>query len=98
MKTLEDREAALNEAMTGDRERGDALRTDLEERERTLTERKIRLASLEEKREADRKTLARLEASLGDHAREIAARTATRRPANGRRRRSPPRSPPRRRR
>ena len=45
----------------GDRERGDALRADLEERERRLTERKVRLASLEEKREADRRALARLE-------------------------------------
>jgi chromosome segregation protein len=48
----------------------------LEERERDLTERKIRLASHEEKWEADRRTLARLEASLGDHTREIAARKA----------------------
>jgi chromosome segregation protein len=76
IKAIEAKETALNEAMAGDRERGDALRTDLEERERNLTERKVRLASLDEKREADRKTLARLEASLGDHAREIAARTA----------------------
>ena len=76
MKVTEDKEAALNGAMAEDRERGDALRADLEEREHTLTERKIRLASLEEKREADRRTLARLEDSLLDHSREIAARTA----------------------
>ena len=76
MKVTEDKEAALNGAMAEDRERGDALRADLEEREHTLTERKIRLASLEEKREADRRTLARLEDSLVDHSREIAARTA----------------------
>ena len=75
MKAIEAGETALKGAMAGDRERGDALRTDLEERERSLTERKVRLASLEEKRDADRRTLARLEASLGDHTREIAART-----------------------
>ncbi len=76
MKAIEAEEEALNGAMDGDRERGDALRADLEERERRLTERKVRLASLEEKREADRRALARLESSLGDHARQIAARTA----------------------
>jgi chromosome segregation protein len=76
MKAGEAKEAALNGAMAVDRERGDALRTDLEERERALTGQKVRLASVEEKWEADRRTLARLEASLGDHAREIAARTA----------------------
>jgi chromosome segregation protein len=76
MKAIEGKEAELNGAMAGDRERGDALRADLEEREQTLTERKVRLASLEEKREADRRTLARLETSLVDHSREIAARTA----------------------
>jgi chromosome segregation protein len=76
MKAIGTKEAVLNAAMADDRERGDALRADLEERERSLTEWKIRLASLEEKWEADRRTLARLETSLGDHAREIAARTA----------------------
>jgi chromosome segregation protein len=76
MKAIEAKEAVLNAAMAGDRERGDALRADLEEREHALTERKVRLASLEEKREADRRTLARLEASLVDHSREIADRTA----------------------
>ena len=76
MKTVEDKEAALNSAMAGDRERGDAIRADLEEREQALTERKVRLASLEEKRDADRRTLTRLEASLVDHSREIAARKA----------------------
>jgi chromosome segregation protein len=76
MKAIGAKEAVLNAAMADDRERGDALRADLEERERILTEWKVRLASLEEKREADRRTLAHLEASLGDHAREIASRTA----------------------
>ena len=76
MKAIEGKEAALNSAMAGDRERGNALRADLEEREHALTERKVRLASLEEKWEADRRTLARLETSLVDHSREIAARTA----------------------
>jgi chromosome segregation protein len=76
MKAVEDKEAALNSAMAGDRERGDALRADLEERDQALTERKVRLASLEEKRDADRRTLTRLEASLVDHSREIAARKA----------------------
>jgi chromosome segregation protein len=76
MKILEGREAALNEAMAVAREKWDALRTDLEERESALTEQKIRLASLEEKRESDLKTLARLETSLTDHSREIETRTA----------------------
>ncbi len=76
MKAVEAREAELNSAMAVDRERGETLRSDLEERERALTERKVRLASVEEKWEADRRALARLEASLGDHAREIAARMA----------------------
>jgi len=76
MKAIEAKEAVLNAAMAGDRERGDALRADLEEREHALTEQKVRLASIEEKREADRRTLARLETSLVDHSREIAARTA----------------------
>ena len=75
LKTLEEREAALNREMETVRQRWDTLRADLEERERTLTERKIRLASLDEKREADLKTLVRLEASLADHTQEIAART-----------------------
>jgi len=76
MKAIEGKEAALNGAMAGDRARGDALRADLEEREHALTERKVRLASVEEKREADLRTLARLETSLVDHSREISARTA----------------------
>jgi chromosome segregation protein len=76
MKALEEREAALNRAMAGARERAESLRADLEEKERTLTEQKIRLASLEEKREADLKTLARLEAALADYAREHRNRLA----------------------
>lgn len=76
METLERREAALNEAMTVARARWDALRTDLQERESALTEQKIRLASLEEKREADRRTLARLETSLTDRSREIETKMA----------------------
>jgi len=76
METLEGREAALNEAMAVTCTRSDALRTDLEERENALTEQKIRLASLEEKREADLKTLARLETSLTDRSREIETRIA----------------------
>jgi len=76
IKSLEERETALNGEMETLRQRGDALRADLEERERALTEQKIRLASLEEKREADLKTLIRLEASLADHSQEIANRTA----------------------
>ena len=75
MKTLEGREEALNREMAVTRERGEALRTDLEQQEKTLTEQKIRLASLEEKREADLKTLTRLETSLTDHTREIEAKT-----------------------
>lgn len=76
IQALEGREAVLNAAMAGARERGESLRTDLEEKERALTQEKIRLASIEEKRAADIKTLARLETSLADHARQIATRLA----------------------
>jgi chromosome segregation protein len=62
--------------MAGARERAESLRADLEEKERTLTDQKIRLASLEEKREADLKTLVRLEAALADYAREHRNRLA----------------------
>ena len=75
IKTLEGREETLNREMAVIRERWDGLRSDLEQREKSLTEQKIRLASLEEKREADLKTLARLENSLTDHSREIEAKT-----------------------
>ncbi len=70
MKALEGCEAELDRAMDGARKRGESLRADLEARERALTEQKIRLASLEEKREANLETLARLEASLADYSRE----------------------------
>ena len=75
IKTLEGREETLNRDMAVIRERWDGLRADLEQREKILTEQKIRLASLEEKREADLKILARLETSLTDHSREIEAKT-----------------------
>ncbi len=75
IKILEGREEALNREMAVIRERWDGLRTDLEQQEKILTEQKIRLASLEEKREADLKTLTRLENSLTDHSREIEAKT-----------------------
>lgn len=74
--SLESREAAMNEAMAASRTKWDMLRTDLEQREKVLTEQKIRLASLEEKREADLKTLVRLESSLTDRSREIETRIA----------------------
>jgi len=70
MKALEGCEVELDRAMDGARKRGESLRADLEARERALTEQKIRLASLEEKREANLETLARLEASLADYSRE----------------------------
>ena len=69
-KALEGCEADLNGEMDGARKRGESLRADLEARERALTEQKIRLASLEEKREANLETLARLEVSLADYSRE----------------------------
>ncbi|MBA4423116.1 MAG: chromosome segregation protein SMC, partial [Syntrophus sp. (in: bacteria)] len=75
IKTLEGREETLNREITIIREKWDGLRTDLEQQEKILTEQKIRLASLEEKREADLKTLTRLETSLTDHSREIEAKT-----------------------
>jgi chromosome segregation protein len=76
IKTLEESEAALNQAMAVAKERWESLRSDLEERENLQTDQKVRLASLEEKRDADRKALARLEISLIDHSREIATKVA----------------------
>ncbi|OHE21744.1 MAG: chromosome segregation protein SMC, partial [Syntrophobacterales bacterium RBG_19FT_COMBO_59_10] len=71
MKALEAREAALNQEMDVARKRWDALRNDLAQKEGVLTEQKIRLTSLEEKREAALKALTRLEASLADRFSEI---------------------------
>ena len=74
MKALEAREAALNQEMDVARKRWDALRNDLAQKEGALTEQKIRLTSLEEKREAALKALTRLEASLADRFSEIETR------------------------
>jgi chromosome segregation protein len=76
LKAVEANEAALNGAMAAARERADSLRADLEQKERALTERKVRLTSLETKQAADLQTLTRLESARGDHARQIAARLA----------------------
>jgi len=74
MKALEAREAALNREMETARKRWDELRADLARKEGALTEQRIRLTSLEEKREANLKALSRLEASLADRSREIETR------------------------
>jgi chromosome segregation protein len=72
----EEQEAILNREMALLREKGESLGAGLQEKELALTEQKIRLAALEEKREADLKTLARLEDSLTDHTQEIERRLA----------------------
>lgn len=76
IRAVEATEAALNAGMAAARERAESLQADLEQKERALTERKIRLTSLQTKRNADLQTLNRLESARGDHARQIAARLA----------------------
>ncbi len=71
----EAQEETMNTAMSALQEKLEALKAKVEEREEYLTGEKIQLASLEEKRNADLKTIERLEADRADTSREIDVRT-----------------------
>lgn len=73
MASVEKREDELKEALAAQQEQAEATSQELEQKERAVTEKKIRLASLEEKCNSDEKTLARLEKSNADNDREIAS-------------------------
>src|SRR3990170_22500 len=68
---LEGREGLINDDMAGLKEKLDGLRKELEQWEREFTSGKVLLAAREEKKEADRKTLLRLEANRAALVREI---------------------------
>ncbi|MDO8722285.1 MAG: chromosome segregation protein SMC [Syntrophales bacterium] len=68
---LEEREGLINDELAGLKEKLDGLRKELEQWEREFTSGKVLLAACEEKREADRKTLLRLEANRAALVREI---------------------------
>ena len=71
---LEQGEGDLNADITDVQARWQALRADLARREAVFTDRKVRLASLEEKREADRRALARMAETRAAMGEEIGAR------------------------
>ena len=70
----EAQEETINTAMSALQEKLDMLKANVEEQEEYLTGEKIQLASLEEKRNADLKTIERIEADRADTAREIDVR------------------------
>jgi chromosome segregation protein len=74
MGALENREAQLKEEMAAEQERADSVRDEREKCEQAMTEKRVRLATIEGKYNAGRQTLARLENSVVDHTREVAAR------------------------
>ena len=76
MAALVEKETQLREAMAAEQQRADSVRDQREECERSLTEKKVRLATLEGKYNADRQALSRLEKSVVDHDGEMAARRA----------------------
>jgi len=74
MASLIERETQLKADMTAEQQRADSVRNQREECEQSMTEKKVRLATLEGKYNADQQTLARLEKSVVDNDGEIAAR------------------------
>jgi chromosome segregation protein len=76
LAALEDSEKNLNERMTALQSQWDALREDLETDSASLTAEQVLLGSLEEKRDAALKALARLEQDHAQRDGDIAARTA----------------------
>ncbi|MHB8092942.1 MAG: chromosome segregation protein SMC [Syntrophales bacterium] len=76
MTALVEKETQLREAMAAEQQRADSVRDQREECERSMTEKKVRLATLEGKYNADKQTLSRLEKSVVDNDGEIAARLA----------------------
>jgi chromosome segregation protein len=67
----ESREKLINDATSASQEKWELLKTHLEVQEKHLTEQKILLTSLEEKKDANQKTLARLHADMAGIASEI---------------------------
>jgi chromosome segregation protein len=65
------REKSINDATSSSQEKWESLKTHLEDQEKHLTEQKILLTSLEEKREANLRTLARLHADIAGISSEI---------------------------
>jgi chromosome segregation protein len=65
------KESDLKEALAVLQEQAEAVNQELGKRDISVTEKKIRLASLEEKYSADEKALSRLEKSSADNKREI---------------------------
>ena len=65
------KEEEINQAISTLQGKWDALKVKAEEHEELLTLEKIHLASLEEKRNADLKTIERLKAGITDALREI---------------------------
>ena len=74
MTALVQKEELLKEALAAEQERSDSVRDQREEYERRMTEKKVRLASLEGKFDADKQTLTRLANSAGDRRREAESR------------------------
>ena len=68
------KEGVINTVMSALQEKLDTLKANVEEREEYQTGEKVQLASLEEKRNADLKTIERIEADRADTAREIEVR------------------------
>lgn len=76
MTALAEKEELLKEALAAAQERSDSVRDQREEYERLMTEKKVRLASLEGKFHADKQTLIRLASSADDRRREAESRLA----------------------
>jgi len=72
--SCETREEMINDAISSLQEKWEALKAEAEEQEGSLTKEKVLLASLEEKSNADRKTIARLETDRENTSREIDVR------------------------
>ncbi len=74
MASLVEKEEQLRAAMAADQERADSVRDQREEYERSMTEKKVRLAALEGRHNADKQTIVRLENSVAEHDREVKTR------------------------
>ena len=72
--TSETQEEKINNTISSLQENWETMRSEAEEEEETLTKSKILLASLEEKRTADLKTIARVEDDRANTSREIDVR------------------------
>jgi chromosome segregation protein len=72
----EAREKSMSDEMAGIQARWDGIRADLEERESLLTNRKVGMAALQQRREANERTLERLNRSLDQTLRDLEAQAA----------------------